>query len=87
MARSGAGRMEYADSSKNGRAFEGQFEQDKREGIGYHFLSDGRVYCGQFRNDLEEGLGEYLNTSDGVDMQFTKVNKATIEQILDQITK
>lgn len=79
LTRTGAGRMEYAKSTGHGRVFEGQFEQDKREGVGYYFLDDGRVYCGQFRADLEEGLGEYLNASEGVDMNFTKVNKARIE--------
>jgi hypothetical protein len=38
--------MEYAKATNRGRFFEGEFDQDKREGIGYFFLDDGRAYCG-----------------------------------------
>lgn len=88
LARTGPGRMEYADPGPGkARLFEGQFEQDKRDGVGFRYLDDGRVYCGQFRNGLEEGLGEYLNQSEGIDMNYAKVNMPQIEQILDQIAK
>ena len=40
--------------------FEGEFNKDMKEGVGYYFLDDGRVYCGQFKQDNEEGVGEYL---------------------------
>jgi len=40
--------------------FEGEFNKDMKEGVGYYFLEDGRVYCGQFKQDNEEGVGEYL---------------------------
>ena len=52
--------MEYAD----GRKFEGQFEKDLKEGVGYYFKDGGRVYCGQFRQDHEEGIGEMLFEKD-----------------------
>ena len=50
--------MEYAAT---GKVFEGQFNKDQKEGVGYFFNPDGKVYCGTFRNDIEEGVGEFLN--------------------------
>lgn len=53
--------------------FEGQYDNDKRDGVGYLYLKDGRVYCGLFRNDQEEGIGEYLNTNKDINAGFNKI--------------
>lgn len=89
MLRVGSGRMEFdmKDCNSKYKMFEGQYDNDKRDGVGYLYLRDGRVYCGQFRNDLEEGIGEYLNTSKDIHADFKKVKMAQIEMYLDQIAK
>ena len=56
--------------------FEGQFEGDKRDGVGFMYLRDGRVYSGLYRADLEEGIGEFLNSSKDVDVNFKGVKMA-----------
>ena len=43
LTRQGPGRLEHAGT---GKVFEGEFNKDLKEGIGYYFHDDGRVYCG-----------------------------------------
>ena len=61
MQKHGPGKILY---KKTGNTFEGQFDKDLKDGVGYEFKSDGKVYCGQFKQDIEEGVGEYLNKKD-----------------------
>jgi hypothetical protein len=61
LTRQGAGRLEQFSS---GKVFEGEFNKDLKEGIGYYFDNNGKVYCGQFKQDREEGVGEYLFEKD-----------------------
>ena len=49
--------MVYPES---GEIFEGIFDKDMREGVGYQYHPNGTIYCGQYRQDNEEGLGEFL---------------------------
>ena len=73
MMKVGAGRIEYKDQPNGVTSFEGTFEKDLRDGIGYQYYSDGRVYCGQFRHGAEEGIGEFTHANK-VKNEFKKVN-------------
>ena len=74
MQKHGPGKIFY---KKTGTTFEGQFDKDLKDGVGYEFKSDGRVYCGQFKHDLEEGVGEFLNKKD-IDQNFKRINSITL---------
>lgn len=75
--------MEYAAS---GKIFEGMFNKDQKDGVGYYFNPNGRVYCGTFRNDNEEGVGEYLNEKD-IENNFSRLDKKSVEIIKDKVYK
>lgn len=64
-------------SKATNKVFEGEFNKDMKEGVGYYFLDDGRVYCGQFKQDHEEGVGEYLNEKD-IENNFKRIDRIQI---------
>ena len=49
----GKGVFTWAD----GRRYEGEFKDDKREGYGEHFWPDGTKYKGNWVNGFQEGKG------------------------------
>jgi len=65
--------------------FDGNFEKDLKEGVGYFHYTDRRVYCGQYRNDCEEGVGEYIN-ADG-ECTMGSVNQKKLSMISDKLYK
>jgi hypothetical protein len=69
---------------KTGEFFEGQFDKDLKEGVGYFYSPNGKIYCGQYRQDHEEGVGEYL--SQKPDIKFA-IDYKKMEQILDKVYK
>ena len=79
----GAGRL-YSQATN--KVFEGEFNKDMKEGVGYYFLEDGRVYCGQFKQDNEEGIGEYLREKD-IENNFKRIDKININMLEDKIYK
>tara|TARA_B110000285_G_C15133079_1_gene624980 strand:+ start:3554 stop:3826 length:273 start_codon:yes stop_codon:yes gene_type:complete len=83
MMKQGAGRL---FSQATNKVFEGEFNKDMKEGVGYYFLEDGRVYCGQFKQDNEEGIGEYLREKD-IENNFKRIDKININMLEDKIYK
>ena len=81
MQRQGSGKMVWPQT---GDYFEGQFDKDLKEGVGYLY-SKGKIYCGQYRQDQEEGVGEYLTTK-VTEVKFD-IDFKKIAMILDQIYK
>jgi hypothetical protein len=62
---------------KDGRRYEGGFENNQRSGHGVQKYADGAVYTGDWSRDLRHGMGEFKNTS-GVPYTYKglwKVNK------------
>lgn len=53
--RHGKGKMEWL----NNYVYEGDWENNKRQGYGRLTLSDGDTYQGQFKADMFDGVGEY----------------------------
>lgn len=51
----GYGVIEWAD----GRKYEGQYENDKKQGHGTFYWADGRKYVGGWKNGKQHGKGEY----------------------------
>ena len=43
----------------NGDYYEGQFKDNKREGVGKYVRSNGDYYEGEFKNNLFNGNGKY----------------------------
>ena len=43
----------------DGRRYEGQYVDDKKEGNGTFYWSDGRKYQGMWKNGKQDGKGEY----------------------------
>ena len=43
----------------DGRVYEGEFKQDKREGTGTFSYPDGRQYIGLWTNNKQDGEGKY----------------------------
>ena len=46
---------------KDGRKYEGEYKNDKKEGFGKYYWTDGRRYEGQWRNGKQHGKGMYFN--------------------------
>lgn len=53
----GRGVFEWPD----GRKYEGQYVDDKKEGQGNFFWPDGRVYQGGWKNGKQHGIGVYTS--------------------------
>ena len=51
----GFGKIEWAD----GRRYEGEYENDKKQGQGTFYWADGRKYVGSWKNGKQHGQGEY----------------------------
>ena len=45
---------------KDGRKYEGEYEEDKKHGFGVYTWADGRRYEGYWANGKQHGLGRYL---------------------------
>ena len=43
----------------NGVVYEGEFENNKKNGIGIEIYPDGGIYKGEFKNGLKHGIGTY----------------------------
>ena len=52
----GFGALTFSD----GNRYEGQFVNDKREGLGKYFWRDGRVYDGHWKDGKQHGRGTYF---------------------------
>ena len=53
----GFGKFEWPD----GRKYEGNYKNDKKEGYGVFSWPDGRIYKGNWKNGRQEGEGEFYN--------------------------
>ena len=42
----------------DGRRFEGNYLNDKKEGYGEYYWKDGRIFKGMWKNGLQDGQGE-----------------------------
>jgi hypothetical protein len=47
----------------DGRKYEGQYVNDKKEGYGVFNFKDGRIYKGQWLNGKQHGRGTYKKNS------------------------
>ena len=46
----------------DGRRYEGQFKNDKKEGFGKLTCPDGRVYEGDWADGKQNGVGKYCSS-------------------------
>ena len=53
----GRGKLTWPD----GRKYEGNFEDDKRHGVGTYWWKDGRVYRGMWEKGQQHGKGYIRN--------------------------
>ena len=78
LIKKGKGQKEY----KDGRLFEGEWKNNKREGNGFERYADGDVYEGEFKNDKKEGKGIYVFASRAVyEGEFKNDKKKEMEVI------
>jgi hypothetical protein len=56
----GRGKLVWAD----GKMYEGEYRDDKKEGQGTFTWADGRKYIGGWKDGKQHGIGEYV-TPDG----------------------
>jgi hypothetical protein len=47
----------------DGRKYEGDYLDDKKEGFGVFYWPDGRMYKGQWANGKQHGEGHYKNSA------------------------
>ena len=52
----GKGKLSWAD----GKTYEGDYRDDKKEGFGTFIWADGRKYVGGWRDGKQHGNGEYI---------------------------
>ena len=45
----------------DGRRYEGQYKDDKKDGYGIFEWADGKKYKGQWKNGKQNGEGEFYN--------------------------
>ena len=50
---------------KDGRKYEGDFCQGKREGNGTLIMPNGNKYSGMWKNDVKHGMGIWYNHKTG----------------------
>ena len=50
---------------EDGKAYEGEYQKDKKHGYGMHTFSDGRIYQGNWYENKQHGLGIYITPKDG----------------------
>lgn len=43
----------------NGKKYEGQYKNDKKEGYGIYTWPDGRQYSGMWKNGKQDGVGRF----------------------------
>lgn len=46
----------------DGRRYEGQYKNDKKQGFGYYYWTDGRRYEGWWNKGKQHGLGTYIDS-------------------------
>lgn len=49
----------------DGRRYEGQYHNDKKEGFGIYYWTDGRKYEGWWYKGKQHGLGTYVDPTKG----------------------
>jgi len=67
---------------KDGRKYEGEYKNDKKEGYGEFNWPNGKVYKGMWKDGKQDGDGTLLNSKTGDQLQATwsngqRVNKNT----------
>ena len=45
----------------DGRRYEGEYVEDKKEGFGRFVWPDGREYVGSWKNGKQHGSGKYID--------------------------
>jgi hypothetical protein len=58
---------------RDGKKYEGNFVNDKREGQGTFMWADGRKYIGEWKAGKQHGIGTYIS-KDGVQRRGQWVN-------------
>lgn len=53
---------------KDGRSYEGQYQNDKKHGFGVYTWADGRKYAGQWINSKRQGHGKIISI-DGIERE------------------
>ncbi len=78
----GSGLLKWAD----GKQYEGQFVNDKRQGLGVFKWKDGRIYNGEWLDGKQHGRGTFMKVDgtkkvgiweNGRNIQWLEENKAT----------
>lgn len=46
---------------KDGRKYEGEYKEDKKDGFGTYTWADGKKYSGEWRNSKRHGKGIYIS--------------------------
>lgn len=53
-------------SWSDGRKYEGEYEEDKKNGFGVYQWADGRVYMGYWCRGKQHGLGSYKTANNDI---------------------
>lgn len=62
------------ESWADGRKYDGDFKNGKKDGEGTFEWPNGNKYIGSWRNDKQHGVGIYLNMKEGSKKQGEWVN-------------
>ena len=71
---------------KDGKMYNGQFVNDKREGHGTFVWADGRKYIGEWKAGKQHGIGTYIS-KEGVEKQGEWQNGRKIKWIGDVVDR
>lgn len=56
----------------DGRIFEGQYVDDRKQGIGIYLWADGRAYHGEWNAGKQHGTGFYIVPDEGDTLKIKK---------------
>ena len=64
---------------KDGRRYEGAYNNDKKEGYGEFFWPNGKVYKGNWKDGKQDGDGELINSQTGDTLKGSWVNGSRVK--------
>ena len=66
---------------RDGKRYEGQFVNDKREGHGVFVWADGRKYIGSWKAGKQHGIGTYIS-KEGLQRIKSIINQKVIQLLM-----